>query len=142
MAAVQFRPLFPPGSSRSKLRPSPGGCSWCRVVCRRCGNTPPREFADGLRSSYEPPVRGPIHYRLIVGKGSNHRLVPLLAVVSFLLLFGLPSGIVLGLVLPVVVVVLLFGWRWRRGCRLLQLPHPRFHRMHKANVLVILHYAA
>src|SRR5216683_2988425 len=104
-AAVNLQPS-PPGSSRNKSRPSPGACSWCRVVCRMCGNMPLREFADGWRSSYEPPVCGYRHYRWIIWKRGNHRLAPFLAVVAFLFLFGLPTGIVLRLILPIVVIVI------------------------------------
>src|SRR5579863_7786315 len=75
-------------------------------------------------------------------KRGNNRLAPFLAVVAFLFLFGLSTGIVLGFVLPVVVVVLRFGWCWRGCGSFFELAYPGLNFIHEANVLVILHHSA
>src|SRR5207245_7490584 len=98
-------------------------------------NRPPPRYPDGWHSSYEPPVRGHRQDSRIIYGGSQHGLVLLPAVVAFLPLFRLSTGIIL-----VILLFLPTRRRFGRGGHSLEFPHPRFNLVYEANILVILHH--
>src|ERR1700723_3306108 len=130
------------GKARSKSPRGRRGCRCRRVACRRCGKTPLRQ-RRGWRSSYEPPVRGHRHYRQIVAfekldrgrerSAGEDQMVFRLAVIAFLLLFGLLASVVL-------MFFCLRRWtRLGRSHAAPEFTHPRFHLIDEPDVLVIPH---
>src|SRR5438309_1504959 len=120
MAAVARLRGVRPGSFRNKQLPSPGAYSLRTSLFRRCGSTRLPKPRGGWHNSYEPPVRGHRHDSRIVSGGGQDGLVLLLAVIAFLSLLGLSTGVVL----VILIVLLTRCWFRGRGC-FLEVPYPR-----------------
>src|SRR5438067_5942912 len=115
------------------MTPGHRGCIGRTAVFRRCGRRPPPKHRYGWRSSYNSPDRGHSHDRYIWGEGQHGRVLPL-AVVTFLPLFWLSTGVV---VFPAALVT--GGSRLRGRSCTLDFSYLRFNLIHEANVLVVLH---
>src|SRR5437899_562037 len=111
MAAAARLRVVRRGSSRNKQLPGPDACNLRTWPFRRCGNMRLPKPRGGWHNSYEPPVHGHRHNSRVVSGGGQHRLVLLLAVIAFLSLLGLSTGIVL----VILIVFLLWCWFGGRG---------------------------